>query len=164
MLNPYTLNIQESSKHAWHWGIDFFRCLAAKVLNGHSKRRRNLVFKTDFYLMQVKCIAEWPKGSILQYFCPSLSYHSSLKPLFCLFFVWTLKTGFTVHESWLRLNSCYIIVVFCYRSRSKFSPIDRQVVDARWQSNVMRRHWADKNTELLSLNSNYTDSFANNST
>ena len=31
--------------------------------------------------MQVKCIA----GSILQYFCPSLSYEVSLRPLFCLF-------------------------------------------------------------------------------
>ena len=33
MLNPYTLNIQESLKHAWHLGIGFFRCLAAKVLS-----------------------------------------------------------------------------------------------------------------------------------
>ena len=33
MLNPYTLNIQESLKHAWHRGIGFLRCLAAKVLN-----------------------------------------------------------------------------------------------------------------------------------
>ena len=32
MLNPYTLNIQESLKHAWHWCSDFLRCLAAKVL------------------------------------------------------------------------------------------------------------------------------------
>ena len=32
MLNPYTLNIQESLKHAWHCGIGFLRCLAAKVL------------------------------------------------------------------------------------------------------------------------------------
>ena len=31
MYNPYTFNIQESLKHAWHWGI-VFRCLAAKVL------------------------------------------------------------------------------------------------------------------------------------
>ena len=35
MLNPYTLNIQESLKHAWHWGIGFLRCLAAKVLKNH---------------------------------------------------------------------------------------------------------------------------------
>ena len=32
MLNPYTLNIQESLKHAWHRGIGFLRCLAVKVL------------------------------------------------------------------------------------------------------------------------------------
>ena len=32
MLNSFTLNIQESLKHAWHSGIGFLRCLAAKVL------------------------------------------------------------------------------------------------------------------------------------
>ena len=32
--------------------------------------------------MQVESIAKW---SILQYFRPSLSYHLSLRPLFCLF-------------------------------------------------------------------------------
>ena len=40
-------------------------------------------FKTKYRLMQVKSIAEC--SSILQYFRPSLSYHLSLMPLFCLF-------------------------------------------------------------------------------
>ena len=35
--------------------------------------------------MQVKSIAECSKGSILQYFRPSLSYRLSLRSLFCLF-------------------------------------------------------------------------------
>ena len=35
--------------------------------------------------MQVKGIAECSKGSILQYFGPSLSYHLSLRSLFRLF-------------------------------------------------------------------------------
>ena len=35
--------------------------------------------------MQVKSIAECSKGSILQYFRPSLLYHLSLRSLFCLF-------------------------------------------------------------------------------
>ena len=45
------------------------------------RSRRHMVFKTNYRLMQVK-------GSILQYFRPSLSYmyHLSLRPLFCL--VW----------------------------------------------------------------------------
>ena len=55
------------------------------VLSGHSKRRPKLVFKTDYGLMQVKSIAECSKGSILQYFRPSLSYLLSLVSLFCLF-------------------------------------------------------------------------------
>ena len=35
--------------------------------------------------MQVKSIAECSKESILQYFQSSLSYHLSLRSLFCLF-------------------------------------------------------------------------------
>ena len=46
--------------------------------------------------MQVKSIAECSKGSSLQYFRPSLSYHFALRSLFCLLFEWPLKTGFTV--------------------------------------------------------------------
>ena len=34
MLNLYTLNIQESLRHAWQRGIGFLKCLAAKVLIG----------------------------------------------------------------------------------------------------------------------------------
>ena len=44
-----------------------------------------MVFKTYYHLMQVKSIAECSKGSILQYFLPSLSNHLFLRSLFCLF-------------------------------------------------------------------------------
>ena len=43
-----------------------------------------MVFKTDYHLMQVESIAECFRGSILQYFRPSLSYHLSLRSLFYL--------------------------------------------------------------------------------
>ena len=55
------------------------------VLSGHPKKDQKLIIKTNYHLMQVKSIAECSKGSILQYFCPSLSYHLSLRSLFCLF-------------------------------------------------------------------------------
>ena len=55
------------------------------VLSGHSKRRLKLVFKTDYRLMKVQSIVECSKGSILQYLRPSLSYHLSIRSLFCLF-------------------------------------------------------------------------------
>ena len=59
---------------------------ARSVLSGHSKKNNpKLVFKTDYRLMQFKSIAECSKGSILQYFQPSLRYHLSLTSLFCLF-------------------------------------------------------------------------------
>ena len=57
-------------------------------------KRPKMVFKTNYRLMQVKSIAdlmqvksiaECSKGSILQYFRSSLSYHLSLRSLFCLF-------------------------------------------------------------------------------
>ena len=38
----------------------------------------NLVFKTNYGLMQVKSITDCSKGSILHYFRPSLSYFLSL--------------------------------------------------------------------------------------
>ena len=63
----------------------FLRCTVKPALSGHSIRRQKLVFKTHNRLMQVKSIAECSKGSILQYFRTSLSYHLSLRPLFCLF-------------------------------------------------------------------------------
>ena len=47
MLNPYTLNIQESLKHAWHWGIGFLRCLAAKVLIGPVVSEEKMFVKVD---------------------------------------------------------------------------------------------------------------------
>ena len=49
------------------------------------KKKTRMVFKTDYHLMQVKSIAECSKGSILQYFWLSLSYHLSLRSLFYLF-------------------------------------------------------------------------------
>ena len=53
------------------------------VYNSHCQKDRKLVYKTNYRLMQVKSIAECSKGSILQYFLPSLSYQLSLRPLFC---------------------------------------------------------------------------------
>ena len=55
------------------------------VLSGHSKEDQILVFNIDYHLMQIKSIAECSKGSILQYFRPSFSYHLPLSPLFSLF-------------------------------------------------------------------------------
>ena len=39
------------------------------------KEDQKLVFEIDYCLMQVKSIAECSRGSILQYFRPSLSYY-----------------------------------------------------------------------------------------
>ena len=49
------------------------------------KEDQKLVFKRDYRLIQVKRIAECSPWNILQCFRPSLSYHLSLRFLFCLF-------------------------------------------------------------------------------
>ena len=48
-------------------------------------KRPKIVFNTNHRLMQVRSIAECSKGSILQYFQPSLRYNLSLRPLFDIF-------------------------------------------------------------------------------
>ena len=48
-------------------------------------KRPKIGLQDKLRLMQVKSIAECSKGSILQYFQPSLSNHLSLRYLFCLF-------------------------------------------------------------------------------
>ena len=55
------------------------------------KKKTKIVFTTDFRLMQVKSIAKCSRGSILQYFWPSLSYSLSLRSLFCLFLSYRLR-------------------------------------------------------------------------
>ena len=60
------------------------------------KEGQNLVFKTDYRLMQVKSIAECSKGSILQYFRP---------PLLKLLFV--VKTFDLSIFEWLFLDRFY---------------------------------------------------------
>ena len=49
------------------------------------KKTKKKWFQDQFCLMQVKSIAECSNGSILQYFQPALSYHLSLRSLFCHF-------------------------------------------------------------------------------
>ena len=59
------------------------------------KKRTKLVFKTNYRLMQVKSIAECSKGSVLQYFRPSLGYH--VITIFVLSIFERLhKTSFTI--------------------------------------------------------------------
>ena len=68
-----------------HENIIHFASTVKPVLSSHSKKTKKLVFKTEYCLMLVKSIAECSKGSILQYFRPSLGYHLPLRQLFCLF-------------------------------------------------------------------------------
>ena len=60
-----------------------FREYSKNLCKMATQKDQKIVFNTIYRLMQVKSIAEC--RSILQYFRPSLSYHLSLRSLFCLF-------------------------------------------------------------------------------
>ena len=66
--------------------------------NGHCQKDQELCFHDQLSLNAGRkySIAACSKGSILQYFRPSLSYHLSFRSLFCLLATTPLKTGFTV--------------------------------------------------------------------
>ena len=88
--------------------------------------------------MQVKSVAECSKGSILQYFRPSLSYHLSLRSLFCL----VLSGRFTQvlldvqNHTWtpcpLGNLSCIFVVCWFF---SKSTPPKNSFRNTIWVSN-----------------------------
>ena len=55
------------------------------VLSCHSKWTPKIGFHYRLSLNAGQKYCRYSKGSILQYFWPSLSYHFPLRPLFCLF-------------------------------------------------------------------------------
>ena len=80
------------------------------VLSGHSKKRPKLVIKTDYRLRNAgQSIAECYKGSILQYFRPSFSYHLSLRSLFCLFLSGHLRQAYLYEQIHLLNTNAYIV-------------------------------------------------------
>ena len=61
-------------------------CVYSKtVLSSHSKWRPQIGFQDRLSLIAGQKYCRILQESILQYFRPSLSYHLSLRPLFCLF-------------------------------------------------------------------------------
>ena len=73
MLNPYTLNIQESLKHAWHWGICIFRCLAAKVLSNIGVKvvfRKNVSAEYSlFWLKTLEKVVSFQSWIVIPFKC-----------------------------------------------------------------------------------------------
>ena len=78
-------------------------------------------------LMQVKSIAECSKGSILQYFRPSFSYHLSLS-----IFKWPLKTGFAV------VPECLGVKYTRYETYAMFVHLSTYVIELSRNSYSLR--------------------------
>ena len=90
------------------------------VWNCHSQNYWKLISKTKYGLMQIKSIAECSKVSILQYFWPVLSYHLSLRSLFCLFWVaaqdkfYCKQISVIMHKSENFLNHKRMVIYTAY--------------------------------------------------
>ena len=104
-------------------------------------QRYTLVFRIYYLLMKVKSIAECSKGSILQYFLPTLSYHLSLRSLFCLF----LSGRFTQALYCIAYLSkgvpvCYLVLLICNHlipMLKFFSPSEHERTDCHLADNFI---------------------------
>ena len=106
-------------------------CTVKPVLSGHSKERQKMVFNTNFRLMQVKSIAECSKGSILQYFQPSLSGHFPLRPLFYLFLSGHIKGTATLVITMFYmkdLNNPWILIPVSSKSIEKWTVMEAAIL------------------------------------
>ena len=83
------------------YALPYFRHYSKTCLKRPLKRTPKTGFYTDYRFMQVKSIAECSKGSILQYFRPSLSYNFPLRPLLCLFLSGRLRQVLLYMKRWL---------------------------------------------------------------
>ena len=77
------------------------------ILSGHPKRRPKIGFQDQLSLTAGQKYCRMLQASILQYFWPSLSYHLSLRPLFCLFLSGCLKQVLLYH---LSLTKCLSVI------------------------------------------------------
>ena len=68
----------------------------------------------NYRLMQVKSIAECSKGSIQQYFQPSLSYHFPLRHLFCQFLSGRLRQVLLSENCYGLLGAHDVLSVFSF--------------------------------------------------
>ena len=64
--------------------VSSYKNIVKAVLSGHSKRTK-ISFQDLLMLNAGQKYCRMLQESILQYFQPSLSYHLSSRPLFCLF-------------------------------------------------------------------------------
>ena len=76
------------------YGLMQVKSTVKPVLNGHSKRLPKIGFQDVLSFNAGEKNCRMLQESILQDFRPSLSYHLSLRPLFCPIFEWPLYKGF----------------------------------------------------------------------
>ena len=80
------------------------------VLSGHSKRRPKTGFKNPLSLNAVQKYCRMLQENTLQYCQPALSYHLSLRPLFCLFLSGRLRQVSLYNFLTMRIYSaCWVI-------------------------------------------------------
>ena len=115
----------------YYFEVKRFKCTVKPVFSGHSKRRPKIVFQDPLSLNAGQKYCRMLQESILQYFRLSLSYHLTLKPLFCL-----LLSG--------RLRQILLYCYTCHRCSKCFSYY-------RWEESRSRGRQA----ELAYCNKNF---------
>ena len=91
------------------------------VLSGHSKRRPKIGFQNGLLLNAGQKYCRMLSWSILQYFQPSLSYHLSLIPLFCLFLSGCLRQVLLYSKVFnIRHNYFEYVCRFCWPCQLNF--------------------------------------------
>ena len=119
------------------------------VLSGQSKRRPKIGFQDQLWLNAGHKYCRMLQKSILQYFQPSLSYHLSLRPLFCLFLSgcirqillyiegkWNREIYRSAHmnEQNVQLWQCYSMLmwfIFLRRPKTKLKVIVLRGIDRK---------------------------------
>ena len=85
------------------------------VLSRHTNRRRKISFQDRLSLNAGQKYCRMLQESILQYFQPSLSYHLSLRPLFCLFLSGGLRQVLLYMDHTVRK----LVFVVCVQQRHR---------------------------------------------
>ena len=119
-----------------------------------TERRSKLFFKIGYRLMLVKSIAECSKGSILQYFRPSLSYHLPLRSLFCLFLSGRLR------QVLLYVTLCAMVVGDLQASKyDQNTPLSQVVTAFPGQINLFCSSFGDVSVMVVFRSHVYSKSY-----
>ena len=103
-------------------------------LKGPLSKNKKVIFKTNYRLMQVKSLQNAPMGAFCNTFYPSLSYHLSLRSLFCLFLSGCLRQ----------------VLLYCFCSDRSAPVGGTDIIEGRPPSGSEAGEWSAQSSSRLS--------------